>query len=75
MEVGPGWDLAFVPLGLLGEGGYVEGGIDHRSKQSLRAGQAEINTVVSFPQVKQINTSQQWKQKALLFMPKSRNQG
>lgn len=29
MEVGPGWDLAFVPLGLLGEGGYVEGGIDH----------------------------------------------
>ncbi|XP_045837948.1 signaling lymphocytic activation molecule isoform X3 [Meles meles] len=27
-----------------------------------------------FPQVKQINTSQQRKQKALLFMPKSRNQ-
>ncbi|XP_025716440.1 signaling lymphocytic activation molecule isoform X2 [Callorhinus ursinus] len=27
-----------------------------------------------FPQVKQIITSQQWKQKALLFMPKSRNQ-
>lgn len=46
-----------------------------RSEQRVPAGkQREITTVASFPQVKQTNTGQQWKQRTLQYMLKSRNQ-
>ena len=71
------WDLVFVPLVLLGKGRVCGGGggKDHIGLSGvLWVGHREITTVISFPQVKQIITSQPQKQKALLSTPKSRNQ-